>query len=60
MPSNEVTTPLLLANRKKDRLKKSTWYRIALLFSIVIHVNVQTVNCMQYSELLQYSAIFWL
>ena len=32
-----------------------TWYRtadrIALLFSIVIHVfNVQTINCMQYSE----------
>ena len=33
----------------------STWYRaadrIALLFSILIYMfNVQTINCMQYSE----------
>ena len=40
---------------KKYRLEISAWYRMALLsllFSIVIHVmfNVQTINCVQYSE----------
>ena len=62
MPSSGVTTPLLQVHAKSKtrfssakprnyRLEMFTWYRtadrIALLFSIVIHVfNVQTINCM--------------